>query len=134
MSESEYVGRVSIVASPLAEVRLAKKLLRLTKKGAADKQVRKGVKEVCKAIRKGEKGLCVLAGDISPIDVITHIPVLCEDAEIPYVFVPSKEALGQASRTKRPTSVVLISIPKKSENFESFKELLAKVVEMAPSY
>lgn len=35
--------------------------------------------------------LCVIAGNISPIDVITHVPVLCEDADIPYIYVPSKE-------------------------------------------
>lgn len=35
--------------------------------------------------------LVVLAGDISPIDVITHVPVLCEDNDIPYVYVPAKE-------------------------------------------
>jgi len=33
----------------------------------------------------------VLAGDISPIDVITHLPVLCEDHDIPYIYVPSKD-------------------------------------------
>ena len=32
-----------------------------------------------------------MAGDISPIDVITHIPVLCEENQIPYIYVPSKE-------------------------------------------
>lgn len=35
--------------------------------------------------------LCVIAGNISPIDVITHVPILCEEADIPYVYVPSKE-------------------------------------------
>ena len=35
--------------------------------------------------------LCVIAGNISPIDVITHVPILCEEANIPYVYVPSKE-------------------------------------------
>ena len=52
--------------------------------------------------------LVVLAGDISPIDVITHVPVLCEEAGIPYVYVPSKEDLGLAGATKRPTSCVMI--------------------------
>jgi ribosomal protein L7Ae-like RNA K-turn-binding protein len=33
----------------------------------------------------------VLAGDISPIDVITHIPIVCEDNKVPYIYVPSKE-------------------------------------------
>jgi len=52
--------------------------------------------------------LLVLAGDINPIDIISHLPVLCEEAQIPYVFVASKEELGHASSTKRPTSCVMI--------------------------
>ena len=35
--------------------------------------------------------LCVIAGNISPIDVITHVPILCEEADIRYLYVPSKE-------------------------------------------
>jgi len=44
------------------------------------------------------------------MDIISHLPVLCEEATppIPYVFVPSKEELGHASSTKRPTSCVMI--------------------------
>lgn len=52
--------------------------------------------------------LLVLAADISPIDIIAHLPVLSEDASIPYVFVSSKDELGHASSTKRPTSCVMI--------------------------
>ena len=63
-------------------------------------------------MRKGETGVCVIAGDISPIDVISHLPVLCEDKSVPYIFVPSKEALGTAGQTKRPTSCVLIKASK----------------------
>jgi H/ACA ribonucleoprotein complex subunit 2 len=33
----------------------------------------------------------VIAGNISPIDVITHVPILCEEANIPYLYVSSKE-------------------------------------------
>lgn len=54
-------------------------------------------------------GVVVLAADISPMDVISHIPVLCEDHGVPYIFVPSRAELGAAGNTKRPTSVVLIS-------------------------
>lgn len=53
--------------------------------------------------------MIVLAADISPMDVISHIPVLCEDHGIPYIFVPSRAELGAASNTKRPTSVVMVS-------------------------
>ncbi len=95
------------------------------------------MKEVAKAIRKGEKGcaktlffgflrntlptearnrLLVLAADITPIDIISHLPVLSEEAQIPYIFVPSKEELGHASSTKRPTSCVMICPDSKRGN------------------
>lgn len=51
----------------------------------------------------------ILAADISPMDVISHIPVLCEDHNIPYVYVPSRAELGAAGSTKRPTSVVMLT-------------------------
>ena len=42
------------------------------------------------------------------MDVISHIPVLCEDHGVPYIFVTSRAELGAAGNTKRPTSVVLV--------------------------
>ena len=43
------------------------------------------------------------------MDVISHIPVLCEDHNIPYVYVPSRAELGAAGQTKRPTSIVMLT-------------------------
>ncbi|KAI8474821.1 MAG: nucleolar protein, small subunit of H/ACA snoRNP [Monoraphidium minutum] len=109
-----YATRVkfcSVIAKPLADEKFCKKVLKLAKKAAKRKQLKRGVKEVVKAIRKNVKGICILAGDISPIDVITHIPVVCEDSKIPYIYVPSKEELGAAALSKRPTSCMLI-LPK----------------------
>ncbi|KAL5669106.1 hypothetical protein ACJX0J_021327, partial [Zea mays] len=80
------------------------------------KCLKRGVKEVVKSIRRGNKGLCVIAGNISPIDVITHVPILCEEANVPYVYVPSKEDLATAGTTKRPTCCVLVlTKPNKGE-------------------
>ncbi|KAI9593133.1 L30e-like protein [Syncephalis fuscata] len=125
---SEVTDRVlltSPIAHPLAEDKLNKKLLKTVKKAAKQRHVKRGVREVVKALRKGEKGVVILAGDISPIDVISHLPVLCEDNSIPYCFVPSKEDLGTAGRTKRPTSCVMI-VPggggRKSEDTSEYQE------------
>ncbi|CBQ73732.1 probable NHP2-nucleolar rRNA processing protein [Sporisorium reilianum SRZ2] len=106
---AESSAIISEIAQPLAQPKMSKKLFKLTKKASKSRgHVKRGVKEVVKALRKGEKGLVVLAGDISPIDILSHIPVLCEDTSNPYIFVSSKEALGAASATKRPTSCVMI--------------------------
>lgn len=88
---------------------MSKKLFKTIKKASKTRgHVKRGVKEVVKGLRKGEKGLVILAGDISPTDILSHIPVLCEESDVPYIFVASKEALGAASSTKRPTSTVMI--------------------------
>lgn len=103
--------------------------------GAKSKVLKRGVKEVVKAIRKSPttgsspsnpSALVILAADISPMDVISHIPVLCEDHNIPYVFVSSRAELGAAGGTKRPTSVVMV-VPalagrKKKDGKEGKKE------------
>lgn len=78
--------------------------------------------------------MCIIAGDISPIDVITHVPILCEDCNVPYIYVPSKEALGTASQTKRPTSVVFIKLKADSELTDNYNELVTEVKEVTPSW
>ncbi|PVI05351.1 L30e-like protein [Periconia macrospinosa] len=109
-------------AEPLAQdAKEVKKVLRTVKKSAKSKTLRRGVKEVVKYLRKSPtnapsssdisnpSAVVIIAADISPMDVISHIPVLCEDHNIPYLFVKSRVELGEASATKRPTSVVLVA-------------------------
>ena len=85
-----------------------------------------------KALKKDTKGLCIIAGNISPIDVIAHVPILCEEKAVPYVYVPSKEDLGEASQTKRPTSIVLVSCG--AEFKESYDELATELASIAPTW
>ena len=104
--------------------------------GSKIKALKRGVKEVVKALRKSAPatpasfsssttphGVVVLAADISPMDVISHIPVLCEDHGVPYIYVPSRAELGAAGSTKRPTSVVLVAQERgKDRRMEKAKE------------
>ncbi|KAG6403637.1 hypothetical protein SASPL_135865 [Salvia splendens] len=90
--EKKKLLALAPIAKPLAGTKLSKRALKLVRRAAEHKCLKRGVKEVVKSIRRGNKGICVIAGNISPIDVITHVPILCEEADIPYVYVPSKEA------------------------------------------
>mmetsp|Transcript_15898 Transcript_15898/g.23248 ORF Transcript_15898/g.23248 Transcript_15898/m.23248 type:complete len:154 (+) Transcript_15898:181-642(+) len=110
----DRIQAINAISTPLASKKSTKKAHKLVKKASSAKIIRRGVKEVIKGIRKNEKGLCILAGDIYPIDVISHLPILLEEKGIPYLFVPSKQELGAAACTKRPTSVVLVRDPKKA--------------------
>ncbi|KAI9845359.1 MAG: snoRNA-binding protein [Thelocarpon superellum] len=112
------VGALVPFANPLADDKVQKKVLKSVKKAAKNKSLKRGVKEVVKSLRKSTMastnggtapGIAVLAADISPMDVISHIPVLCEDHGVPYIYVKSRAELGAAGSTKRPTSVVMVS-------------------------
>lgn len=117
---------INVISKPLASKKSTKKLHKLIKKASSAKHIRRGVKEVVKGIRKGDKGLAILAGDIFPLDVISHLPLLLEEHDIPYVFVPSKQDLGAAAATKRPTSCVLVKTPKKDFDAQDIFDAMMK--------
>lgn len=67
------------------------------------------------------------------MDVISHIPVLCEDHNIPYIYVQSRAELGVAGSTKRPTSVVMVSRDKgkgKEIDDTEFKEMYSELLKL----
>ena len=90
----------------------------MVKKGMKHKLIKRGVKETVKAVRKGSEGVVIIAADISPIDVLSHLPILCEDKSVPYVYVWSRAEVGEACKTKRPTSCVMICKPDKKDEEE----------------
>lgn len=116
------------IAKPLAGKKLHKRLFKLVKKAAKGKSLKRGVKEVGKAIKKDGKGLILLAGDISPIDVLSHIPVMCEEANLPYIFVRSKADLGLAGSTKRATCCMMVLAPTKKGSDAELSELYEKCI------
>merc|ERR1712188_75941 len=134
--EETSQDEVQPFCEPLADSKLSKKLFKVIKKATKTKQVLRGVREVVKAVRKGTKGVCVIAGNISPMDVISHLPILCEDNDVPYIYIRSKEDLGAAGLTKRPTSCMLIapSIKKDLDEPEGYSEVEKKVKKMAITY
>ena len=57
-------------------------------------KVRKGTNETTKAIERGIAKIVIVAEDVEPPEVVAHIPILCEERNVPYIFVPSKSQLG----------------------------------------
>ncbi|KAK6588796.1 hypothetical protein RS030_2372 [Cryptosporidium xiaoi] len=112
----------SPIADPIFEGKLLERCLKLLKKvqeferecnkdksGKKERFIKRGVSEVTKSIRKGQTGIVFLACDIHPIDIIAHIPILCEEKNIYYGYLGSKRTLGTICKTKRPASAIMIS-------------------------
>jgi len=57
-------------------------------------KVRKGTNETTKAIERGVSKLVVIAADVEPPEVVAHLPILCEERNAAFIFVPSKQQLG----------------------------------------
>ncbi|KAK0428619.1 hypothetical protein QR680_010909 [Steinernema hermaphroditum] len=128
---SELCKHVNEIAQPLANKKLAKKITKLVKKSGESKNMKQGVADVHREIRKfkNEKkkpeAIIILAGNVYPIDVYSHVPALCEEVGLPYAFVPSKEMLGKACGHKRNAVLVFI---KKNESYEELFEEVKEAI------
>ncbi|PWA59824.1 ribosomal protein L7Ae/L30e/S12e/Gadd45 family protein [Artemisia annua] len=89
-------------AYPLADAQLAITILDLVQQAANYKQLKKGANEATKTLNRGISEFVVMAADAEPLEIILHLPLLAEDKNVPYVFVPSKQALGRACGVTRP--------------------------------
>lgn len=71
-------------------------------------KVKKGTNETTKTIERGVSKLVVIAEDVEPPEVVAHLPILCEERNSAYVFVPSKQQLGQALGIDVPSAAACI--------------------------
>lgn len=53
------------------------------------------------ALNRGVAEMIIMAADTEPLEILLHLPLLCEDKNVPYVFVRSKTALGRACGVSR---------------------------------
>ena len=75
-------------AFPLADAELTIALQDLVQQATNYKQIKKGANEATKTLNRGISELIIMAADAEPIEILLHLPLLCEDKNVPYVFVP----------------------------------------------
>ncbi|MCW4024355.1 MAG: 50S ribosomal protein L7Ae [Candidatus Bathyarchaeota archaeon] len=87
--------------------------------------VRKGTNEATKAVERTQAKLVVIAEDVDPPEVIAHLPLLCEERKIPYVFVPNKDQLGKAIGIDVPCASACIL--REGEASGLIKEIITRI-------
>jgi len=90
--------------------------------------VRKGTNETTKAVERAQAKLVVIAEDVDPPEVVAHLPLLCDERKIPYVFVPSKEKIGNAVGIDVPAASVCIV--KEGEAAGLVKEIVTRIEQL----
>ncbi|KAI1336797.1 snrnp and snornp protein [Xylariaceae sp. FL0016] len=118
-------------AWPMADAALTQEILDLVQQASHYRQLKKGANECTKALSRGISEIVVLAGDTVPLAILLHIPLLCEDKNAIYVFVPSKVALGRACNVSRAVIAASITTNEASELTSQIRALKDKIERLA---
>jgi large subunit ribosomal protein L7Ae len=90
--------------------------------------IRKGTNEATKAIERGQAKLVIIAQDVDPPEVVAHLPLLCDERKIPYIFVPNKEKIGSAMGIDVPAAAACIV--KEGDAAGLVKELVTRLEQL----
>ena len=110
---------------------LVEEALNILKEAQKTGKIRKGVNETTKSIERGLAKIVFIAEDVDPVDIVLHLPYLCEEKKIPYVNVASKQELGKAAGLEVSTSSV--AIIDAGEFSAQLEKLIAKINELTGS-
>lgn len=86
-------------AYPLADSELTIALLDLVQQATNYKQIKKGANEATKTLNRGISELIIMSADAEPIEILLHLPLLCEDKNVPYVFLPRYVSVRPRSKS-----------------------------------
>ena len=89
-------------------------------------KVKKGINETTKAIERKTAQLVVVAEDVTPEEIVVHLPIICKEKGIPYCFVPGKVDLGKSIGLSVPTASVAV------ENAGGATEKLQDILKKLP--
>ena len=90
-------------------------------------KVKKGVNETTKSIERKIAKFVVIAEDVSPEEIVIHIPMLCKENGIAYAFVPTKKELGASINVPVGTTAVAV------ENAGGAAEKLQDIIKRMPN-
>ena len=71
-------------------------------------KIRKGANEATKALEKGQAKLVVYARDVTPKEIIMHLPLLAKEKGVPCIEISKKEDLGTAAGLPVATAAVAV--------------------------
>ena len=124
-SEEEEKEEVDKRIFPLASKSIQKEIFNTITRCSQLKKIKKGANEATKTLNRGISDLIVIAADVKPLEIVLHLPLLCEDKNVPYVFVESQRLLGRACGVSRP--VIAASILNSTS--DELKETISKLKE-----
>jgi len=91
-------------------------------------KIKKGSNEATKAIERGAAILVLIGADVQPEEVVMHLPALCDEKKVPYLFVKRQNDIGAASGLAVGSAAAAIVKPGKAK--EIIDDIAKKVAEL----
>ena len=70
--------------------------------------------------------MVIMAEDVNPPELLAHIPMICREKSIPFIYVDNQEYLAEYAGMSRGTKTAAIAIldvgREANDRFESVKE------------
>ena len=88
-------------------------------------KIKRGTNETTKAVERAVAKLVYIAEDVEPPEIVAHLPLLCEERKIYYIFVPSKSKLGASTGLDVRTAAACIIEP--GDASELIEEIKTKI-------
>jgi large subunit ribosomal protein L7Ae len=60
-------------------------------------RVKKGTNETTKSIERGNADLVYVAEDVSPEEIVMHLPEIADEKGVPVVFIETQDDIGHAA-------------------------------------
>ena len=117
----------TVPAWPAADEALSQQILDLVQQAHHSKQLKKGANEATKTLNRGTSEIVILAADTIPLEILLHLPLVAEDKNVPYVYVPSKTALGRACGVSRAVIAASITTNEASPLADQIRKLKTAV-------
>lgn len=73
-------------------------------------EVKYGINHISYLVEHGEAKLVVIAQDVSPIELVIWLPLLCKKMDVPFVIVKGKSLLGSIVNKKCATALALTEV------------------------
>ena len=96
-------------------------------------KIKKGANEVTKAAERGIASMIVMAENVNPGELLAHVPMICKEKGIPFIYVEDQgylaDSAGMTAGT-RTAAVAVLDVDKEAQDiFNEVKghyETLAK--------
>ncbi|MEE2811611.1 MAG: ribosomal L7Ae/L30e/S12e/Gadd45 family protein [Candidatus Thermoplasmatota archaeon] len=82
-------------------------------------RLKKGSNEVTKAAERGTAKMIVMAENVNPSELLAHIPLICKEKGVPFIYVEDQAYLAEAAGMNAGSKTAAIALMEVNKGAQS---------------